>query len=161
VSSFVLLCVAAAVATVLWRYRQQRIENKLRAAFPQRSVIEVCLPRGITDSNARMQRFYRKVVNAAAGDARDRRSGHRQVDVVYFAEVRAGEAMPYLRFLVYADADRMLSVKRSLKTVFDGMATVRELAADADPMRALADELRPPTAAEDTETTSGPSSEVD
>ena len=151
----VLLLVAVAVIVIAWRYRQQRQENKLRENFPHRRVIEVALPRSITDSNKRMQRFFSKAVTAAQGDAKARRTGMRQVDVVYLAEVMQGQAMAEVRYLIYVDEDKMDAVKRDLKQVFDGMAHVTELPPGRDPMEEIASQLRPPQSQPEVGTVNG------
>jgi hypothetical protein len=144
VGSFIILIVVAAVAVIFWRFHQQRQENKLRENFPRRRVIEVSLPRGVTNSNERMQKFYSKAVTATQGDPKARKLGMRQIDIVYLAEVQLEHTMADIRFLVYVDEDKMDAVKRALKQVFDGMAHVLEITAEHDPMEKIAAQLRPP-----------------
>jgi hypothetical protein len=139
-----------------WRFHQQMIEQRLRDNPPERRIIEVSLPRDITDSNQRMEKFYRKVaMQAAHGDATTRKQGLRQLDVIYLIEVPG--STPELRYLIYSDPDRMDIVKRSVKQVFDGIADVIEL--KHDPIAEIAAQLRPPPAVEEEPETSGLSSE--
>lgn len=139
-----IILVAAAVAVIIAvRYREYAREQRLRDNPPQRRLIEVRLPRGINDANVRMQRFYRKVASAAMDEGGKRQVGERQIDIVYLAEVPAGgHAEPQIRFLIYADPDKMDAVKRSLKQAFDDMADVTE--PKHDPLWEIAEQLRPP-----------------
>lgn len=147
-TALIVLIAIAFVALILYRVVRQHQENYLRSHFPQRRVIEVSLPRGIDDSNERMQRFYRKAVAAAQGGPQERKKGERQIDIVYLAEVHEGHTMPEVRFLLYTDPDKMNMVKKTIKQVFDGMASVVELdPKKEDPMEEIAAQLRPPKAA--------------
>jgi hypothetical protein len=140
----IVIILLVAVGVVVWRFRQQRQENQLRENFPRRRVIEVSLPRGIKDSNDRMQKFYAKAVTATQGDPKARAQGLRQIDIVYLAEVKPEHTMADIRFLIYVDEDKMDAVKRSLKQVYEGMAHVLEIPAEHDPMEEIAMQLRPP-----------------
>jgi len=144
VTQLFLLIAFVLIILIARRAWQQHQENRLRTNFPRRRVIEVSLPRGITDSNERMQRFYRKAVSAAQGGPQERKSGQRQIDIVYLAEVMQGHTMPEIRFLLYADEDKMNALKKSIKQVFDGMASVLELGPEEDPMEEISSQLRPP-----------------
>jgi hypothetical protein len=89
-----------------------------------------------------MARFYRKVASAALGDGKARKQGARQIDVLYLADVQAPGASPRLRCRIYADPDKMDSVKKALKGVYKDQVDVVELEEDELVAAALA--IRPP-----------------
>lgn len=123
------------------RYLAQMREQRLRDNPPERRVIEVSLPRGVDDAAKRMPTIYRKIAQAASGDKKTREVGLRQVDIIYLAERASHGGEPELRFLVYADPDRMDAVKRAIRNAFDGMADVVEV--KGDPLAPLISGLRP------------------
>jgi hypothetical protein len=148
VTGLILLIALAFIGAIARKAWQQHQENGLRTRFPQRPGIEVSLPAGVDDSGERMKRFLRKAVAAAQGGAGERKSGQRQIDIVFLAEVRQGHTMPEVRWLLYADEDKMPALKKSIKQVFDGMASVMSIKPGEDPMEEIAAQLRPPEKAE-------------
>lgn len=138
---FILLSFAAFIL-VAWKFWQQRADEKLRDNPPQRRIIEVSLPVGVSDSVANMSRFYRKAAAAALGDAGARKSGMRQIDFVYLIDVPAEGALPRMRCRIYADPDKMDAVKKALKSSFQEAIDVVEL--PEDDLLPIAQVLRPP-----------------
>lgn len=122
-------------------YREHQISDRLRRNPAEKAVIEVRLPRDITDANERMQRFYQKVGSHVVNDERMRAEGQGTLDVVYFVEVPRGKSAPELRFLVYAPPEKMSAIKRTLQQAFKGHAEVT--VPTQDPMADLAVALRP------------------
>lgn len=145
-ASLLLLLFIGLAGFIAWRFYLQRQEEQLRDNPPQRRVIEVSLPAGSTNSPQEMARFYRKVASAALGDAKARRVGARQVDFVYLGDVQAPGATPRLRCRIYADPDKMDTVKKAIKSVYKDQADVVEI--EEDELTVLAQVLRPPKGAE-------------
>jgi hypothetical protein len=137
---FIILVALVIAFMIAKSFYQQWQDNKLRDNPPPKRVIEVSLPRDISDSRLRMAKFWRKVASAAQGDAKARKMGARQLDFVYHVTVPAPGATPEMKCLIYADPDKMDGVKRSIKQVFDGTADVLEL--EEDPLGQLAQVLR-------------------
>ena len=148
VDLFVLLALGAFLL-VAWKFWQQRADEKLRDNPPQRRIIEVSLPVGVSDSVANMSRFYRKVAAAALGDSGARKSGMRQIDFVYLVDVPAEGALPRMRCRIYADPDKMDAVKKALKSSFQEAIDVVEL--PEDDLLPIAQILRPPEEEEEEE----------
>lgn len=140
----IVIVVLFAAVLIIKRYRQQMIEDRLRKNPPPRRVIQVCLPREISDSRSQMRRFYKKAASAALGGPAERKTGVRQIDFVFHGEVQSSGASTLLRCLIYADEDKMDSVKRAIKNSYEGRIEVSELPAKDDPMAKIAAELRPP-----------------
>lgn len=127
---------------ILRVYRRRRALERIRANPPPRSVIEVRLPRDISDANHRMQRFYQKVYSHTLTDPSMRAKGEGGIDVVYHFEHPVGRTASEMRFLLYAAPEKMPAIKRTLQQAFQGQAEVT--VPQTDPMEALAKELRPP-----------------
>lgn len=124
---------------VVRSYLRVRREKKLRDDYPERKVIEVTLPKGTKDSRFLSAGFWAKVASSTSSDPKARKQGVGQIDFKYIAERPGKTGTPVLRCLITADADRMDSVKRAVKTVFED-AMVVEL--ETDPLRVLAESFR-------------------
>lgn len=133
--------IAVGIFLIARAYREHQISDRLRRNPADKAVIEVRLPRDITDANERMQRFYQKVGSHVANDEKMRAEGQGTLDVVYFVEVPRGKSAPELRFLVYAPPEKMSAIKRTLQQAFKGHAEVT--VPTSDPMAGLAAALRP------------------
>lgn len=126
----------------VWRFHRARIiADRLRANPPPRAVIEVTLPRGITDSRVRMQSLYRKFVTLTNTDEQMRREGLGVIETVMLVEAHPGHSAPELRFLVYCPPEHTTQVKRMLKQAYSGQAQVIE--PKDDPFADAIAELRP------------------
>jgi len=146
VTSFIVLCVLVVGFLIARRYWLERHEQLLRENPPQRHGIEVALPSGSKDSPRAFASFLRKVASSATSDAKTRRSGQRQVDIVYLATVPAPGAEPEIRFRIYGDPDRMDAIKRAVKQVYKGTCEVNPL--KEDELIELAQAFRPAPEAE-------------
>lgn len=122
------------------KFFAERTEERLRDNPPQRRIIEISLPNGITESRVAMKRFWKKMGKVAATDTKGRKEGAGQIDVVYLATVPGEKAMPVIKCLIYADPDKMDAIKRSAKQVFDAQSDIMELS--EDPLGPYADKLR-------------------
>jgi hypothetical protein len=141
--NFIIIIVVVIAVLIIRRYLRQRIEQRLRENPPPRRQIEISLPRGIEDADDRMAKFLRKVSSAALGDKKSRQAGLRQIDIVYYTEVKRQGSLPTLRYFIYADEDKMDSVKRAVKNAFEGQANVIEIQPEDDPLADVAERLRP------------------
>lgn len=143
--SLLYVLTAAAVLFASWKvwrfYRARMLAERLRANPPPRSVIEVTLPRGITDSRARMQSLYRKLVTLTQADDAMRREGAGVIETVLLTEALPGRSSPELRFLIYCAPEQTAQVKRMIKQAYSGQAQVIE--PSADPLSDVVEELRP------------------
>jgi len=117
--SLLYVLTACAVLFAFWKvwrfYRARMLAERLRMNPPPRSVIEVTLPRGITDSRARMQSLYRKLVTLTQADEATRREGGGVIETVLLAEALPGRSAPELRFLIYCAPEQTPQVKRMIK----------------------------------------------
>lgn len=125
---------------ILRKFLAERTEEKLRDNPPERRVVKVSLPAGIKDSKIQMQRFWKKMMKVAASDSKGRKAGVGQIDVVYYVSVPAPKAQPVLECLIYTDPDKMDSVKRVIKQVFDAQSDILEL--QEDPLEEYAKQIR-------------------
>lgn len=143
--SFLYLLTAVAVLYAMWkvwRYHRARIiAERLRANPPERALIEVTLPRGITDSRQRMQSLYRKLVTLTQTDDAMRREGLGVIETVMLVEAHPGRSAPEMRFLIYCAPEQTAQVKRMIKQAYSGQAQVVE--PREDPLADVAEELRP------------------
>ena len=143
--SLLILLFIVASFFIVRAYLRARDEQRLRDNYPQRRVIEVTLPAGISDSRIAMARFFRKVASATTIDPKARKQGVGQIDFVYLGSVPQPRAMPRISCLIYADPDKMDSVKRALKGTFDDLDVVEH---EEDPLLAVAEALKPNPAVE-------------
>jgi hypothetical protein len=123
------------VALVVTRtYLRLRKEKNLRDNYPTRRVIEITLPSGTDQARFMNASFWAKVASATSADPKARAQGAGQIDFKYIATVPSPRAMPVVHCLICADADRMDSIKKALKTVYEDISVV-EL--KEDPLRQL------------------------
>jgi hypothetical protein len=144
VSQLFILILLGVVGSICYKYWKYRAEQRLRENPPPRRVIEVSLPRGEDNSADRMARALRTIAHAAMGDKKARRTGMRQIDIVYMFEVPKGKMEAIGRYLLYCDPDKMDTVRRAIKQTYGQVAAVQEISADDDPMAEIAAALRPP-----------------
>lgn len=146
-SSLIVLCVIVFIIFMGRRWWIERQEQKLRENPPQRAGIEVSLPHGTDNSPRSFAAFLRKAASAATADEKTRRTGQRQIDVLYLATVPAEGADPRITFRIYADPDRIDAVKRAVKQVYPA-CEVNPVPAEEDELLALAEQYRPRPEAE-------------
>ena len=130
---------------VLKTYLRIKRERALRDNYPTRRVIEVTLPSGTDKARFMNASFWAKVSTSTSADPKDRREGIGQIDFKYIATVAAPKTMPVLKVLICSDADKMNSVKKALKTVYEDINVI-EL--DEDPLAVLAADFTPKEAVE-------------
>jgi hypothetical protein len=136
-----LVLIAVATFVVVRQYRRVRREQALRLApLPPRKVIEVKLPRDVTDANTRMRRFYSRVASVTTGDTQAREEGIGQLDMIYLIDRPPHFLTPILRFFIVADERAMPTVKRALKTAFEQQAEVFNI--EVDPLQDVFEQLR-------------------
>lgn len=138
----ILSLIGAGGFMVIKTYRQQMIEQRLRENPPPKAVIEVRLPRDVTDANLSSQKLWRKVASLTATDGSLRAQGLGTIDVVLFSEVPPGKSTAEVWCLVYCHPDHLNLLKRGIRQVFRGMAEITT--PDRDPMAELSEQLRPP-----------------
>ena len=145
-SSLIVLCALLVAFFIARRWWLERHEQRLRENPPQRQGIEVALPNGSEGSPRAFASFLRKVASSAMADAKTRRAGQRQLDIVYLASAPSPGAEPVIRFRIYADPDRMDAIKRAIKQVYKGTCEVNPI--KEDELLELAQRLRPQPEAE-------------
>lgn len=126
-SSAIILIAMFGFFFIVKTYLRHAKEQKLRAHPPKRRSIEISLPRGVNDSNKRMQKIMRKVLIAAQSDSKGRKAGEGQLEFLYMFEYPSGATMPMLRFIIQCDESKMDTVKRVVKQGYDGNASVQEV----------------------------------
>lgn len=146
-SSLIILCVLGFGFFILRRWWVERREQLLRENPPQRAGIEVALPHGSDNSPRSFAQFLRKVASAATADEKTRRTGKRQIDILYLATVPAEGAEPQISFRIYADPDRIDAVKRAIKQVYKA-CEVNPVPEEEDELLALAEHYKPQPDAE-------------
>lgn len=108
-----------------WReYRRARHLSELRKAMPERTCIEVRLPRDTKDANLQMRKIYLKAQALVAADAESMRTGTKTIRMVYHAKLARGKQTPEMRFYVEADTDAMPRLKQIIKNEFNEAAYV-------------------------------------
>lgn len=141
VTQLILLVVLCVCAVAAWRYRQHRLEQRIRWSDPpQRTSFEVALPRGIADGRERVVKFYRQALALTVADGAPRREGKGQIDLLFLASSTDGRPTPELRFYVVCDADKAERLKHLLQNSFHGDAEI--IRHDGDPLDELAENLR-------------------
>lgn len=137
-----ILVVTAVVCFFLVRsYLRSKREREDRLAKPpEKAVIEVRVPKDMSDANARMKRFYSRIAQTTTADPEARRQGLGQLDILYIVERPPTHLTPILRFFVVSDPQTMPTVKRALKTAFEKQAEVFNL--ETDPLSDIVEQLR-------------------
>lgn len=127
---------------IIKSYRQAVIEQRLRENPPPKAVIEVRLPRDVTDGNLSAQKLWRKVQSLTATDANLRSQGLGTIDVVFYSEVPHGKSTAEVWCYIYCHPEHVNLLKRGIRQVFRGMAEITT--PEVDPMAEIAAGLRPP-----------------
>jgi hypothetical protein len=137
----ILIAVAIVSVMIVRQYLNARNEQRIRLApLPAKKVIEVRLPRDVTDANSRMRRFFGRVASVTANDPKLRAEGLGQLDLIYLADRPPNFLTPVLRFFIVADERAMPTVKRALKTAFEQQAEVFNV--EVDPLADVFEQLR-------------------
>lgn len=139
----VILCLVGAGGVMIVRtYRRAMVEQRLRENPPPKAVIEVRLPRDVTDGNKAAQKLWAKVQSLTATDPSLRAEGLGTIDVVFYSEVPHGKSSAEVWCFIYCHPEHVNLLKRGIRQVFRGMAEITT--PKVDPMAEIAAALRPP-----------------
>lgn len=138
----ILLLVGVGGWMVIRTYRRAMIEQRLRENPPPKALIEVRLPRDVTDGHKSAQKLWAKIQSLTATDPAMRAQGLGTIDLVFYSEVPPNKSTAEVWCYIYCHPDHVNLLKRGLRQVFRGMAEITT--PETDPMAEIAAGLRPP-----------------
>lgn len=145
-TGLILLFALIVAALIFRKYWRDRHEKRLRENPPERESIIVCLPGGIGESAKSMTRFWRQVEKITRVDSKARQRGEGQIDLTFIAERSHPDSEPELLCLISADPDKIDTIRRASKQVYNDMS---EISLDREKkLEAIAAHLKPGRAEE-------------
>jgi hypothetical protein len=132
-TSFIVLCVAIAVAYIGVGYYWARFEHRLREQPPERVWLKLSLGRGMSESEKKMLRFLRTFAKELRASGGQRRRGERQLRLVAVAERDHPDAQPVIKTYIACDPQMADAVRGALREQFGTKLGIQEV---EDPLAA-------------------------
>jgi hypothetical protein len=135
VQLLILFLVVVVLPMVAWEARKRSRDQQLRSNPAKQVVIELRVPRELTETNKKMMDVWANLRSSFDPDSSDRREGLGKVTFLFDVHNRDGK-QPILSCYLYCDKQSEAAVRRTLTNTFRaGDVELRDVKPKDDPRR--------------------------